>query len=152
MKLRSRFFTAFGPKSPFFPVTPRYNTNPAAAFLLSLEPIKPFCWAGRSLSSCLPARAASGVRAVFEYVGRLAFQRLAQSVEGADAYGLRLAGLEDGQIGCRDAYPLCQLAASHLAAGEHHVYVHDDSHGVFLFGAAGLCLLGLSCWLAALEV
>lgn len=97
----------------------------------------------------LPGSVAGGV---FEYVSRLALERFAQSVEGADAYGLCLAGLEDGQVGCRDAYPLCQLTASHLAAGEHHVYVHDDSHGLSLFGAGVRGLLGFSGALAALEV
>lgn len=69
------------------------------------------------------------VLAVFEDVAGLAVEGTAESLEGGEADGAGLAGLEYREIGGGDADFCSQLAGGHLAAGEHYVYVYDYCHG-----------------------
>ena len=69
-------------------------------------------------------------RAVFEDVAGLAVEGAAEGLEGGEADGAGLAGLEYREIGGGDADFCGQLAGGHLAAGEHYVYVYDYCHGI----------------------
>ena len=68
------------------------------------------------------------VCAVFEDVAGLAVEGAAEGLEGGEADGAGLAGLEYREIGGGDADFCGQLAGGHLAAGEHHIYVYDYCH------------------------
>ena len=86
---------------------------------------------------------------IFQDIGRLAGQSLANAVERAEAYGFCLACLEDGKIGWSDAYLLSQFSGSHLPAGKHHVHV-DHYH---FFTSGSRPSLPSSCfWFSALPL
>lgn len=68
------------------------------------------------------------VRVVFEDVAGLAVEGAAEGLEGGEADGAGLAGLEYREVGWGDADFCGQLAGGHLAAGEHYVYVYDYCH------------------------
>ncbi len=67
-----------------------------------------------------------GVGAEFEDVAGRAVQDAADGVEGREAHGLGFAGLEDREVGNGDAHALAQLVERHLAAGHHHIKIHDN--------------------------
>ena len=67
-----------------------------------------------------------GVGAVFEDVAWGAVEDAADGVEGREAHGLGFAGLQDREVGYGDAHALAQFVERHLAAGHHHIKIHDN--------------------------
>ena len=70
--------------------------------------------------------------AVFEQIARLAVKRLAELLQCADLYRLRLAVFEYGNIRHRDAHALRKLRNAHFALGKHHVYIKNYFSHLFL--------------------
>ena len=64
----------------------------------------------------------------FEDVARLAFERVADEFEGAEADGLCLARLEDRKVGGCDVDSFCQLAQRHLTLGHDYIEIDYDCH------------------------
>ena len=58
---------------------------------------------------------------ILQNIPRRALQFAADGIEGAEADGLGLARLEDGEVGLGEADALGQLVGAHLALGEHYV-------------------------------
>lgn len=65
---------------------------------------------------------------VFQQVAGLAVQSLADGFKRGETHSLGFAGLEDGEVGRRDADPLGKLTGRHLSAGQHHIDVDNDRH------------------------
>ena len=65
---------------------------------------------------------------IFEDVGRLAIEGLADGVEGREADGFGVVVFENGEVGKGDANALGELAEGDLAARHHDVKV-DEYHG-----------------------
>ena len=65
-------------------------------------------------------------RAVLEDVAGGAVEGAADGVERREAHGLGFAGLEDGEVGNRDAYAFAQFVERHLAAGHHYIKIYDN--------------------------
>ena len=66
------------------------------------------------------------VGAVFEDVAWGAVEDAADGVEGREAHGLGLAGFQDREVSHGDAHAFAQFVERHLAAGHHHVKIHDN--------------------------
>ena len=66
------------------------------------------------------------VRAVLEDVARGTVEGAADSFEGGEADSLGFASLEDREVGHGDAHAFAQFVERHLAAGHHHIKIHDN--------------------------
>ena len=88
--------------------------------------------------SCAPSPLARGggllVVAVFEEFGGGTLQLAADGVEGGESYGLRLARLEDREVGEGDAHALGEFTERHLALGKHYVEVYDYHTAMLCWG------------------
>ena len=60
-------------------------------------------------------------------VSRLAVQGLADGLQGGEADGLGLAGLQDGKVRLREAHALRQLAQRNLTLSHLYIEVYDNS-------------------------
>ncbi len=70
---------------------------------------------------------------IFQNVSGLALQCLADRLEGRETDCLRLARLENREVGRGDVDALRKLRERHLAPGHHYVYVHYDGHQIVSF-------------------
>lgn len=73
----------------------------------------------------------AGIDAVgskLQHIAGLAVEGAADSVKGREADGLRLARLEDGEVGGGDADAFGQFLRGHFALRQHHVNVYDNRH------------------------
>src|SRR6056297_1358925 len=67
---------------------------------------------------------------VFEKIARLAIQRPADGFEGAETDRPDLAGLEQRQVGHRNAHPLRQFRQRHFLPGQLDIEIDADAHFV----------------------
>ena len=68
-----------------------------------------------------------GLLLVLEDVAGLAVEGFADGLEGGEADGLGLAGLQDGKVRLREAHALRQLAERNLTLGHLYIEVYDNS-------------------------
>ena len=77
---------------------------------------------------------------VFQYIAWLAFQHLTDGFQRGEADGFGFARLQDGEVGLRNAYLLCQLLRRHLPLGHHHIYINYYTHNLLSFPLDGQIL------------
>jgi hypothetical protein len=73
----------------------------------------------------------------FQNVAGLAVEGFANRLQGAEANRLRLAGLQNRQVGKREVNPCRQFVERHFSLGHHHIQIYNDRHssdGEFVFG------------------